>query len=350
MRREVASDGTITETKTFTFSERKVYKQNWPAYNLAQSVERERFQELLFDLCQGIEQPERFSRGRKPHTLRDAVFAMALKVYGTLSSRRTSCDFSEAHSLGFTARRIPGMKVNQFFKKAKYTPILKQLIAQSALPLKAVETDFAIDSSGFSGCKFERWYDHKYGVTRHKCVWTKVHIACGVKTGIVTAVRILDKDTPDCPQFIPLVKETGQTFTISEVSADKAYSSLENFEAVAECGGTAFIAFKSNTTGGVGGLFAKMFHYFQFKQEEYLQHYHKRSNVESTFSAIKRKFGDSLRSKDETAMTNESLCKILCHNLCVLNHEQHELGIEPIFWKDHGKADGPRVMVGGSVA
>jgi hypothetical protein len=57
MKREVASDGTVTETKTFTFSERKVYKQNWPAYNVAQYIERERFQELLFDLCQGIEQP-----------------------------------------------------------------------------------------------------------------------------------------------------------------------------------------------------------------------------------------------------------------------------------------------------
>jgi transposase len=31
--------------------------------------------------------------------------------------------------------------------------------------------------------------------------------------------------------------------------------------------------------------------------DEFMQHYHKRSNVESAFSAIKRKFGDSVRSK-----------------------------------------------------
>ena len=30
----------------------------------------------------------------------------------------------------------------------------------------------------------------------------------------------------------------------------------------------------------IGGLFEKAFHYFQFKQEEYMAHYHKRSNVE----------------------------------------------------------------------
>ncbi len=63
-----------------------------------------------------------------------------------------------------------------------------------------------------------------------------------------------------------------------------------------------------------------------------MAHYHKRSNVESTFSAVKRKFGDSVRSKTDTAMVNEVLCKFLAHNLCCLIHEQHELGIEPVFW------------------
>ena len=67
------------------------------------------------------------------------------------------------------------------------------------------------------------------------------------------------------------------------------------------------------------------------KREEFLQHYHKRSNVETTFHMIKAKFGDSLRSKTDRALINEALCKILCHNIVVLVHEIHELGIEPIF-------------------
>jgi hypothetical protein len=47
---------------------------------------------------------------------------------------------------------------------------------------------------------------------------------------------------------------------------------------------------------------------------------------------MKRKFGDSLRSKTDVAMVNETLCKILCHNLVVLIHEMCELGIDPVFW------------------
>ncbi len=197
-----------------------------------------------------------------------------------------------------------------------------------------METDFAIDSSGFGSCRFERWIDEKYGTPRKKAIWVKCHIACGVKTNIVTAVRILDKDAGDSPQFTPLVKETADGFVIGEVSADKAYGSLANFETVAGCGGKGFIAFKDNATGAVGGHFEKAFHYFSFKREEYLQHYHKRSNVESTFSMVKRKFGDAVRSKTDVAMVNEVLCKLLAHNLCCLIQEEHELGIDPVFWKD----------------
>ena len=77
-----------------------------------------------------------------------------------------------------------------------------------------------------------------------------------------------------------------------------------------------------------------MFHFFQFQRDEFLAHYHRRSNVESTFSAVKRKFGDSVMSKTDTAMVNEVLCKLLCHNLCCLIQEQEELGIVPVFFKE----------------
>jgi transposase len=79
-----------------------------------------------------------------------------------------------------------------------------------------------------------------------------------------------------------------------------------------------------------------MFHYFQFRPEEFLTHYHKRFNVESTFSMMKCKFRDGLRSKTDVAMVNETLCRVLCHNLVVLIHEMHELGIDPVSWS--GKA------------
>ncbi len=336
VKREFHDDGSVTDTRSVTFTEKVTYKQDWPAYNYAQATEKHRLQVLLNDLCRNLPDPERASnrRGPKPHHVRDMVFAMAFKVYCGKSSRRFSCDLVEAHEKGHTDRLAPGTKVWQFFEDAQFTPILKNLIAISAKPLQSVETQFAIDSSGFGTSRYERWFDKKYGITKLRCKWIKTHIACGVKTNVVTAVRILDEFAADSPQFIPLVKETRRTFEIGEVSADKAYGSLANFEAVADCGGQGFIAFKSDATGGAGGEYEKAFHFFKFNQTEYMQKYHLRSNVESTFSAIKRKFGDSVMSKTDVAMVNEVLCKILCHNLTCLIQEQETLGIAPIFWKD----------------
>jgi hypothetical protein len=349
-KRDVLPDGTVIETKTITLTERKTYKQNWPAYNVAQATEKRRVRVLLHDLCRRLPERERAPKtsGPKPHLPADAVFAMAYKVYCGFSARRFSTDLLEAHEKGFTSRPIPVMKVTSFMEDACYTPILKEMIAFSARPLRSVETSFAIDSSGFGSSRYEKWYDQKYGVTKTRCQWIKTHIACGVKTNIVTAVRILDKDAGDCPQFVPLVKETAKRFEIGEVSADKAYLSVENFEEIAGCGGQAFIAFKSNSTGAVGGAFEKAFHYFQYNQEEYMTRYHLRSNVESTFSAIKRKFGDSVRSKNDVAMVNEVLCKILCHNLTCLIQEQEKLGIVPVFWKDEeqeAEPEGERMIL-----
>ena len=47
---------------------------------------------------------------------------------------------------------------------------------------------------------------------------------------------------------------------------------------------------------------------------------------------LKAKFGDSVRSKTDTAMKNEVLVKIVCHNIVVLVSAMYELGLDPTFW------------------
>src|SRR5258708_30229564 len=74
-----------------------------------------------------------------------------------------------------------------------------------------------------------------------------------------------------------------------------------------------------------------MFHYFSLNRDEFFAKYHKRSNIESTFSMIKAKFGDHVRSRCDVAMKNEVLCKVLCHNICCLISAIYELGLEPAF-------------------
>jgi transposase len=333
IKQEHNADGTTTVTKsvTFTATEKITYPQKWSAYNEAQTNEQDKFLALLADLCSGL--PVSLPKNGRPRLpLSDAVFNVTFKVYSTISQRRFMSDLREAHVRGYISKVPHFNSISNYLENPDLTPILRDLITQSSLPLRAVETDFAADSSGFTTCRFTRWFDVKYGKERTKQDWVKVHIMCGVKTNVVTAVEIQGQHAADTKILPALATATAQNFTMTEVSADKGYSSKSNVELIASLGATPFISMKETDKGLGGGRWAEMFHYFSFRKQEFLKHYHKRSNVESTFSMMKRKFGDSLRSKTDVAMVNETLCKILCHNLVVLIHEMCELGIDPVFW------------------
>jgi len=333
IKQEQNADGSTTVTKTVVFKaeEKVTYPQNWSAYNAAQTQEQDKFLALLADLCSGIttNQPK---TGRPRLPLSDAIFNVTFKVYSTFSQRRFMSDLRQAHSRGYITKVPHFNSISNYLENPELTILLRDLIVKSSLPLQSVETNFAADSSGFTTSRFTRWFDVKYGKERTKQDWVKVHLMCGVKTNIVTAVEIEGQHANDT-KFLPaLAATTALNFTMNEVSADKGYSSKNNAEIIAKFGATPYISMKETDKGLGGGKWAEMYHYFAFKKQEFLKHYHQRSNVESTFSMMKRKFGDSLRSKTDVAMVNESLCKILCHNLVVLIHETCELGIDPVFW------------------
>jgi transposase len=215
------------------------------------------------------------------------------------------------------------------------TPIVTGLIEQSAVPLKEVETDFAIDSTGFTSTQLVGlWQEEKHGAhtVRREHDWVKLHAVCGVKTNVITAVAVTKRNTQDSPFFAPLITKTTELFNVRRVMGDKAYSSYANLELTVSKGAEPFIPFKSYATATSSSrTWNRLFAQFNLQREEFLKAYHKRSNVESTFSAIKRVFGDSVRSKTTRAQINEVLFKVLAHNIRCVIHTMYELGIEPRF-------------------
>ena len=346
LQRETKPDGTTTLTQ----SVKMTCTQEWPVYDKAQMHEQERFVALLRDLCNGIPQPEyRFGRPRLP--LADVVFGVIYKAYTTMSGRRFMSDLRDAETKELITKAPSFASNARYLENPELTPLLKALIEQSASPMRAIETDFAVDSSGFSTTTYSRWFDHKYGKERSKQTWVKTHLMCGITTHIVTSVEATPFESADTTQLPVLVNTTAKTFSINEVSADKAYSDRRNLHAVQAQGGVAYIPFKVNSTGmgdnhhKFDGLWNRMWHFYNFNRDAFLAHYHKRSNVETVFSMIKGKFGSSVRAKTPIAQVNEVLCKILCHNICVLIQSIYELGLEPTFWTfDTKEAVVPKVL------
>lgn len=311
---------------------RPTYRQNWHEYNLAQTHEKSQFLALLYELCQDVEEPVQ-EKGRPRLPLRDIIFAATFRIYSTISGRRFMSDLRDALARGYLSRLPSYNSIFDYLQMEALTPYITRLIVESSLPLKSVETAFAVDSSGFSTCRFTRWYDVKYGKDEDWREWIKLHLICGVKTNIVTGVEVSEAYSNDYTYFKPLVEQTARSgFQMEEVSADKAYLGVSNFGTALKHGAIPYIPFKSNSRPeGNGALWARIYHFYNFRRAEFLTHYHKRSNSESTFSMIKAKFGERLRCKTERAQVNEALCKVLAHNLCCVIQSMYELGVEPTF-------------------
>src|SRR5262249_38939665 len=202
--------------------------------------------------------------------------------------RRFQSDLQEAKRRGFLSKMPSYNSVFRYLEAEALTPYLYELIATSALPLKSVERDFAVDSSGFSTGQFMRWLDVKYGKEEDRRMWLKVHLMCGVKTNIVTSVEISDGYANDHGYFKPLVDAAAANgFTLKEVSADKAYLSGENLLTTLRHKAIPYIPFKINSKtqtnyGPKATLCTRMIEFYNASREEFLPHYNKRSKLDST--------------------------------------------------------------------
>ena len=305
--------------------------RSWTNYNLAQMNEIEKFDQLLRELTDIIPDEEQ-TVGRPRLAIQDQYFCAVQKVYSQLSSRRSQTLLYRAEAKEYIDHAPHFNAVSKFLNREDITPTLVQLIRMSAAPLADIEHDFAIDSSGFRTTSYSSWHEEKHGKSKQN-IWLKAHICTGVLTNIIADVKVTGSNASDHVQFNGLVMGTNKTFNVKEISADKAYLSRENYDLVTSIGANAYILFKENSKARAGGSSAwvKAFYHFQNNKEDFLKHYHKRSNVETTFMAIKRKFGETLKSKNTTAQVNELLCKILAYNITVLINCMYNRNIMPDF-------------------
>lgn len=322
------------------------YSQQWKEYNEAQTKEKFIFYKLLDELLNVIPL-RKYTFGRPRKSLRDMIFCCMIKIYSNTSSRRIISDLELAKKAGYICEVPHFNTVLNYFDDSGMRIVLDYLITLSSLPLKQVEQIFAIDSSGFGTGRFDRWIDvrNDFGMKAKKG-FMKAHICCGVKTNIITSLQVTRGIIGDSTMFKSLAEDTSKNFCMKELSADKAYSSRDNLDLVDKLGAMPYIPFKSNAKGKANGspTWANLYKLYAENYLEFARHYHKRSNVESTFAMIKRKFGDFCRCKTERSQNNEIRCKVLAHNLVVLIHEIFELKIDVNFSKEAKKLPAQKVI------
>ena len=309
------------QANLYDFDKKLVQPFSWKNYNRSQTAEKRLFIKLLDELTDTLSVPHKHK-----------VFCMCLKTYLNTSSRRLISDLAMARQAKLIEKVPHFNTVLNYFNDNALRPVLKHLIELSAVPLAQLERRYAVDSSGIGAHQYEPWKSIRDKHNLHR-KYKKFHCIYGVLSNVVVSCKVTKGTAGDSPRFQELLENAARNFTIEEVSADLAYSSRNNLQAVVNLGAIPYIPFKKNATGRSGGkmIWRQMYNYFKNHQEEFLKHYHLRSNAETGFFMIKQKFGEFVRSKNDTSQENEIYCKVLCHNICCLIQEMFLSNVEVNF-------------------
>ena len=305
----------------------------WESYNRAQTNEGWLFPRLLHALCGLVPEPVSEGRGRPQASIRDLVFGEVMREYIGFSSRRFQTAIEEAATKGYISKRYGYNTGTNFLNSSVATDLFRALITESARPLRDIERTFAIDSSGFGTTTYGRWYDERYGAERTRATYVKSHIIVGVKSHIITAAAASVEPVGDITMLEPLLQETRLAeFLVDTLLADGAYRSEAMSELLHSLGIDDWIPFHTNAVfHHDGSLWDRQLAFFLYHQDLFAEHIHQRSQVESTYSMTKEKYGQRVRGKTPTSQANGALCKLLCNNLYVLVHSIYKLGLEPEF-------------------
>ncbi len=307
------------------FGEKKTYPQDWAIYQKAASQEKLMFLRLLKDAVDFMMvEYEYQGNGRPPVYYADMIKVLCIKSYNNYSSWRVESELRIARSMGIIDEVPKRSTILKYMQDEKVISMLHKLYKILAAPLADIEVYAAADATGISN-KYgnTRWIKirHTKEEEKHRREYSKLNIISGVKTNCICSAKITKGASHESPYFKELLDDTAKIFNIKEVSADAGYLSKDNVQAISDIGAAPFIMGKKNVNVPMRGpmsAWGAMLRMWKNHQMEFAEKYHKRSNVESTFGMMKRKFGDFCRSKKSQSQEAEILSRVCCHNAVVL--------------------------------
>ena len=316
---------------------KKRYPRDEALYNLAQEYEVFFFLDYLPEAAHAAAGNKSLwnGSGRLPEKLYDILVCLAIQHYVGFSDRRSIGMIKLLTQARKINVKVPSFKtLNNYRNNEQIKPYLDKLIEVLSKPLSEVETEFSTDASGERTSTSSSWYNIRTGKKARKKDHVTTHVSSTKKFNMPVAVEVSVARGNDNVYFRQHVRKVCKNFNIEEWSGDGMYASRENCNALEDINAVPYFKIKKSFTPKPKGspLWKQMVLKSRENPDDYGEHYHKRSNSESTFSAKKRKFGDSLRCKHDTAKENESMLKWVCYGFTALARAATTLDIEPNFY------------------
>ncbi len=180
----------------------------------------------------------------------------------------------------------------------------------------------AVDSSGFSHSTGGEWMSVRFKKTRRRR-FHALHNAVDTDTLMINASYVRPRPGGDAKHMVALVRRV-QSSELETVYGDKGYISRRNAQFIADGGAYPALEPKSNSSGRSKGrrAYGELIREYRSDPEKWkeVHQYGKRSLVETVFSMMKMRFGDTLSSRGQRERRRELLIKVLLHNIDRLNY------------------------------
>jgi transposase len=192
-----------------------------------------------------------------------------------------------------------------------------QLLARRRPPPKTV----AVDASGFSHTTGGEWSSVRFKTTRRRR-FHGLHNAVDTDSLMITASRVRARPGGDAQHLVALVRRINPA-NLEVIYGDKGYISRKNVQFISDVGAYPAIEPKENAVPRSRGspAYRQLVHEYQEGAEKWKENhqYGRRSLVETVFSMLKRRFGESLSSRGYRERRRELLFKVVLHNIERLN-------------------------------
>ena len=198
-----------------------------------------------------------------------------------------------------------------------------------------VTGSLAGDSTGYSSNRFVRWFSIRHDQVRLKRGWVKLHSIVDVSTRTVLDYLVTDGYTSeDCGRCWEGSKKAPASSDITGLwpmlgrieegagffCLDSAYLARKICDAISDKGIVPRIRPKSNTVCKNGGsqAWGDMARTHRDELARFMDEYHQRSIIEAVFGAIKRTYGNHLRSRRRARQNREVAIRVICYNIEVV--------------------------------